>query len=152
MKGERAGAPTASKKNPASEKAAHPPSTRTTGPAAPASASSNNNKGENLRHNALLRPINKDKIGDRSEEKDLKSTQQRPRISTTLLVPPPAPAARLELEALSAEDPLKAAIAKARLAMQRKEARRELDKIVKIVEFNNPFISPQDVLKPKHKH
>ncbi|KAG8079992.1 hypothetical protein GUJ93_ZPchr0007g5393 [Zizania palustris] len=136
--------PAASKKNQASEKAAHLPSTRTTGPTAPASASSNNNKGQNLRHNAPLRPINKNKTVDCREEKDLKSTRQRARISTTPHVPPlePVPTARLELEALSAEDPLKAAIAKARLAMQRVEARRERDKIVKTMEFNDPFISP----------
>ncbi|KAG8079991.1 hypothetical protein GUJ93_ZPchr0007g6026 [Zizania palustris] len=110
-------------------------------------------KEENLRasHDAPLVTINKYKTGGRREEKDLKNTHQRPRTSTTPYVPPPAPApaAATRLDGSSAEDPLKAAIAKARLAMQRKEARRELDKIVKTVEFNDPFISPQDVLKPK---
>ncbi|KAL5198341.1 hypothetical protein ABZP36_001853 [Zizania latifolia] len=143
----------ASKKKPASEKAAHLPSTRTTRPAARASCK--NKKEENLRvrHNAPLRPINKYKTGDRREEKHLESTQERPRICTPR-VPPPAPAARLD--AFSAQDALSAAIAKAHsvlhmprgLWLQREEARRQLDKIVRTVEFNDPYISPQGVFKP----
>ncbi|KAL6855986.1 hypothetical protein ACP4OV_018788 [Aristida adscensionis] len=60
-------------------------------------------------------------------------------------MPPPPPLA----------DGVKTAVAAAiecrrRLDIQRKreEARRELDRMVKTVEFNDPFISPKDVLKP----
>uniref|UniRef100_A0A0E0LMM7 Uncharacterized protein n=1 Tax=Oryza punctata TaxID=4537 RepID=A0A0E0LMM7_ORYPU len=70
------------------------------------------------------------------------SGNQRSRESA----PSPSPA---RLDSLTAQDALSAAIAVARsvLDKRREEAWRELAKMVRTVEFNDPYISPTDVLK-----
>ncbi|XP_040382262.1 protein P54-like [Oryza brachyantha] len=104
--------------------------------------------------------IKKRKTSERSEENDREGATQCTRMSSPCVQPSPAsppspsPAARPDPDA--AENSLRAAIDKARPLMrrdvtrqrEREAARRELAKVVRTVEFNDPYISPQDVFKP----
>uniref|UniRef100_A0A0E0ALV0 DYW domain-containing protein n=1 Tax=Oryza glumipatula TaxID=40148 RepID=A0A0E0ALV0_9ORYZ len=102
------------------------------------------------------RAIKKCKSDERRQEKDGESagqcaTTSSPRVQPSP-TPSPAPAARPDPSA--AENSLREAIERARphmrrdIARQREAARREIASMVRTVEFNDPFISPEDVNKP----
>ncbi|KAF0905858.1 hypothetical protein E2562_008893 [Oryza meyeriana var. granulata] len=135
------------------------PSTRTTKPAAPAPSCVK--KETPVRAHAAVRDddmtprtIKKCRTSqcERRQEKDGQSARQCTRMSSPRVQP--SPAARPDPNA--AQNSLRAAIDRARPALhmrrdvwrQSEAARRELAKVVRTVEFNDPFISPQDVLKP----
>ncbi|KAF0908419.1 hypothetical protein E2562_025089 [Oryza meyeriana var. granulata] len=130
----------ASKKKPVSDPAALV-SVNTTRPTAQASRT----KEEALVRCAAPRSFKNCKDGECRSQESLPMSNPR--------VPSPAPS---RLDALSAQDALSAAIARARsvldkrreVSLRREEARRELDKMVRTVEFNDPYISPMDALKP----
>uniref|UniRef100_A0A0E0LMM5 Uncharacterized protein n=1 Tax=Oryza punctata TaxID=4537 RepID=A0A0E0LMM5_ORYPU len=139
------------------------PSTRATTPAPPPPPS-RTKKETPVRADAAVRDddatppraIKKCKSDERRQEKDGESAGQCARTSSPRVqpspTPSPAPAARPDPNA--AENSLRAAIERARphmrrdVARQREAERREIANMVRTVEFNDPYISPEDVLKP----
>jgi hypothetical protein len=94
-----------------------------------------------------------------SKTKQAASTGVQPTVGKSIpQIRPPAPAENHQGPS-APQDALRAALAVAREArerrqqnvymqQQREEARRELDKVVRTVFFNDPYITLEDSLKP----
>lgn len=137
------------KQQAAAEQAARMPNNRTTRPTTRrASSSRSRTKEESHARGGGAAPRRENK--DRKDGAGGRRSQRRASTISGPRVPPPAPPPPAALpDSLTAQDALSAAAARAReISLMREEARRELAKMVRTVEFNDPYISPMDALKP----
>uniref|UniRef100_A0A0E0LMM8 Uncharacterized protein n=1 Tax=Oryza punctata TaxID=4537 RepID=A0A0E0LMM8_ORYPU len=129
------------KKHTAAEQATRVSNNRTTRPTAHASSRSRAKEESYARGGAAPRR----EIKDRKDGAGGCRSQERAPMISGPCVPPPAALP----DSLMAQDAPSAATARAReILLMREEARRELAKMVRTVEFNDPYISPMDALKP----